>query len=87
MQNISQRQRKKNILVSLWALYYLLKKYQERNFVKDLPHRMKATKITVEIKAAIKESLQNDSEITSITYITCDVSVILLVPNPAENMH
>lgn len=65
MQDISRRLREENVSVSQRALYYLLKKYRDRNFVKDLPRRKKAPKITEEMKVAIEEALQNDDEITS----------------------
>jgi len=65
VQDISRRLREENIVVSQRVLYYLLKKYRDRNIVKDLPRRKKAPKITEEIKIAIEESLQNDDEITS----------------------
>ena len=65
VQFIFQRLEEENVSVSKRAVYNLVKKYQLKGVVKDLPRGKKTRILTVEMINFIEDELQKNDELTS----------------------
>jgi len=65
VKNIYQRLQQENVDVSIQAIYNLVKKFQVRGSVFDLPRRKRAHILTEEMKRFIEEEYKKNDELTS----------------------
>lgn len=62
---IKKRLGEEDILISLQALHNLIKKYNAKNTLMDLPRHTMPRKLNAEMMAVLNQALLNDDELTS----------------------
>ena len=65
VKNIYQRLQQENVDVSIRAIYSLVKKFEVRGSVNDLPRRKRPQILTDEMKRFIEEEYRKNDELTS----------------------
>ena len=65
VRSIKKRLEEENILISVPALYNLLKKHAEMDTIADLPRQSRKRKITTEMMNTIEETMSNNDELTA----------------------